>query len=550
MIDNRVGMRVMDSLFATVTALLVSLAIIPVMIRLAPSLRLLDQPSARKIHLSPIPRVGGWGITLGALCSVLLWLPLGTTSLAFVTGALILLVAGAIDDSRDLPARAKLVLQIMAALPAVLHAGLSIETLPLFGLDLPLPTPLAMLLTVVGLVACINATNTSDGLDGLAAGETLLSLAGILYLAAVTGSAEQLLITAAAVGGLAGFLRYNTHPAAIFMGDSGSQFLGFVVGFLGLALVQPEYAGLTPWTLLLLIGLPAADLVVVAARRWLAGVSCFQADRTHIHHRLLALGFPHQESVVVIYALQASLVFFAIALHTSEGWKILLVYGLHMALIYGFLTLAEGSFRERHRLGRDRYSRRRAGPLLVWVPRVALEIMIPLVLIMFAALATEVPTDVGLLAAVLVLPLVFWLFSHKAPPTFIARLPVFMIAAAVLYLYTDHRPFISAVSRVTEFGGMAAVAAVTALTLRYSPKRRRREFHTTAMDYLLVMVTLIAFFALQGLPLFVNVAFLIYLPIVLYGCEIITVERRERWNWLPMATLSAALILAVRGLTP
>lgn len=538
----------MDSLFATVTALVVSLAVIPVMIRLAPALHLLDQPNARKVHLSPIPRVGGWGMTLGALFSILLWLPLGATSLAFILGALILLVAGAIDDSRDLPARTKLLMQIMAALPAVLYAGLVVDSLPLLGGELHLPAALAMILTVVGLVACINATNTSDGLDGLAAGETLLSLAGILYLAAATGSAEQLLITAAAVGGLAGFLRYNTHPAAIFMGDSGSQFLGFVVGFLGLALVQPEFAGLTPWTLLLLVGLPVADLAVVAARRLLSGVSCFRADRTHIHHRLLDLGFPHQQSVILIYAIQASLVFFAIALHSSEAWKILLVYGLHLAVIYGFLTLAEGSFRERRRLRRGRSGRRHAGPLLVWAPRVVLETLIPLVLIICAALATSVPADVGLLAALLVVPLLAWLFRQKAPPSFIARIPVFMIAAAVLYLYTDNRPFISPVSRITEIAGIGAVAAATALTLRFSPKRRRREFHTTAMDYLVVMVVLIAFFALQGMTLFFNAYFLIYLPIVLYGCEIITVERRERWNWLPLATLAAASILVLRGL--
>jgi len=547
----QIGMKRMDSLFATVTALVVSVAITPLMIRLAPSLRMLDQPNARKVHLAPIPRVGGWGITLGALISILLWLPVDPLTVAYCVGAMILLLGGALDDSWDLPPKIKLLLQIMAAAPVALHAGLLIDTLPLFvGLDLNLPMALAVPLTLFSLVACINATNTSDGLDGLAAGVTLLSFAGILYLAYLLENTSLLLITAAATGGLAGFLRFNTHPAAIFMGDSGSQFLGFTVGFLGLALLQPKDGGLQALSLLLLVGLPLADLVVVASRRVLRGVSPFRADKTHIHHRFLDLGITHNQSVILIYIIQASFVFFAVALRGSSDWKILLVFGLHLAVIYGFLNLAEGLLKAR--LGASRKSRAKDAssfkPLLVWAPRLVLEMLVPLVMILCAALATQVPTDFGVLAAVLLLPLAYRLLRPTTTHNLLSRVPVFVLTAAAIYLYTDSRPFISTVSRATEIGGLVAVALFTAMALRFSPMRRQEEFHVTGMDYLLMIVALLTFLALQNAPLFFNPYFLIYLPIMLYGCEIIMVERRERRDWLLLATLVTALVLALRGL--
>lgn len=543
----------MDSLFATITALVVSLGIMPVMTWLAPRLQLLDQPNARKVHLRPVPRVGGWGITLGALTAVLLWLPVDSNSIAFAIGAIILLLGGAADDSLDLPPKTKLLLQMAATLPVISYAGLAVESLELFG-ELHLAPPLAMALTGLGLVACINATNTSDGLDGLAAGETLLSFAGIFFLAYMTGNTELLLMTAAVAGGLAGFLRYNTHPAAIFMGDSGSQFLGFAVGFMGLALIQPEDAGLSAWTLLLLIGLPLADLVVVAIRRMMRGVHCFKADKTHIHHRLLDLGFSHTQAVILIYAIQASFVFFAAALQNSADWNILLVYALHLVVIYGFLSLAEGSFRNGHSTiplaMRNENRPKSAKPILVLAPRVALEILIPLILIICAVLATEVPKDFGILGAFILAPLAVQLFTRKPSSAFVIRVQVFIIAAAVLYLYTENRPFISTISWVTEMGGFAAVALIAGVALRFSPMRRKEEFRITAMDYLLMIVAALTILALQSTPAFLNPYFLLYLPIVLYSSEIITVERRERKNWLLIATLLTAAILLVRGLLP
>lgn len=541
----------MDMLLATATALAVSLALIPLMIRFAPTLGMLDQPAARKIHLQPVPRVGGWGITLGAIVAILLWLPGSPVTTSFLLGALALLVAGAWDDRGDLRAGIKLLIQLGVALPLLLHAGLTMEGIPLAG-EYALPFAISLPLTVLGLVGCINATNTSDGLDGLAAGITLLSLAGILVLGYLQGSTEVMLLAAAAIGALAGFLRYNTHPATIFMGDAGSQYLGFAVGFLGLVLVHAEPGEFSPWLLLLLVGLPPVDLCVVAVRRLFRGTHPFRPDKSHIHHRLLELGFTHSQAVVSIYTIQASFVFFGVALEPSQAWKILLVYGLHLALIYGFVHLAEQTVTSRRRAQVARQARldarRPTRPLLVWAPRVALEMTLPLALVSLAVLAVRVPREFGLLAGALLLPLALKLFRIGAPPSVLIRVPVFMLIAASAYLYTESRPFTSNVAFVTEIAGMSWIAALSLASVWYSPGRRQREFRTSALDYLLLILAGFAFIGVQAGPLQINPWFVLYTPILLYASELLLVERRDRRDWLFLSVMLVACVLLSRGL--
>ncbi|WP_435105024.1 glycosyltransferase family 4 protein [Arhodomonas sp. AD133] len=541
----------MESLVATVTALVVSLLTLGLMVRLAPTLGMLDYPNSRKVHTQPIPRVGGWGIVCGAVVAILLWVPINALTLAFVWGSLILLIGGAADDRWDLRATTKLAVQFAASLPVVWFAGLAVQSIPLFG-EHTIAYPVAIAITGVGLVAGINATNTSDGLDGLAGGESLLSLAGVSYLAYATGNTNLLFIAAAAAGGLLGFLRYNTHPATIFMGDAGSQFLGFAVAVLGLALVRPEAGSLSPWTMLLVMGLPLFDLAVAAVRRLMRGVSCFRPDRNHIHHRLLDLGFSHNQAVVIIYVAQTSFVFFAIVTMTSTDWKILLVYVLHIAVLYGFLILAEGSQRENHRAIARLTMRSQHGkdvsPILVWAPRILLETVIPLVLVICASLASDIPDDFSILGGALLVAMAIHFLTPDAKNISMARIPIFIAAAAIVYLYTENRPFLSATSHLTEAVAFSGIIAATASAIRFSPKRRQREFYSTGIDSLVALLVFLTFSAFHNISGFANIFFVIYLPIILYGCEIILVERRERKDWLPFATFIATIIFTLRAL--
>ena len=541
----------MDPLFAAGTALVVSLAIIPLMVRLAPRLRLLDEPNARKVHASPIPRVGGWGICVGTLTASLLWLQMETLAAGFALGGLMLLLAGAADDMFELHGWTKLFLQLVAVVPIVIYADLGVYVLPLVA-DVALPTAAALFLSVLAMIVCINATNTSDGLDGLAAGTTLLSLFGLLYLAYVVDAAQVPLMAAAALGGLIGFLRYNTHPAIIFMGDLGSQFLGFTVGFLSLSLIQTDVSTISPWALLLVLGLPIADIAVVAFRRFIARKPLFVGDKTHIHHRFLDLGFSHSQSVVAFYALQGSFVFFGVVMRNSDTWKILLVYGLQIAAIYTFLHLAEASFGSQP-VNRDDASGQQKPngeprQILLWVPRLAIETVLPLVIVTASAISLEVTKDFGILGAILLLPLVARYANSGMKSLWATRVSVFLVASAVLYVYTNNRPFVSTASWFAETACISLLAVMAMVAVKFSPKRRKEEFHTTATDSLLIVFAILAIVALRFTPSAFNAYYLIYLPVILYTCELLMVERRRRTNWLPPAATLSAAILAVRGL--
>ena len=197
--------------------------------------------------------------------------------------------------------------------------------------------------TVFALVGAINAVNHSDGLDGLAAGECMLSLIALATLGFLAGSTLVMGLALAAVGGLLGFLRYNSHPARVFMGDSGSQVLGFTVAFLTIYLTQVADTALSAALPLLLLGVPIADILAVLYQRIAGGMNWFKASRNHVHHRLLDLGFRHYETVIIIYSIQASLVVSAVLLRYQSDSTIAAVYLLVAAALFAVLTLAERS---------------------------------------------------------------------------------------------------------------------------------------------------------------------------------------------------------------
>src|SRR5262245_16098950 len=172
----------MVGLLALLTAVATSLAIVPLMMRIAPLLGMVDVPSARKVHQVPIPRVGGWGIVIGALAAVLLWVPLDPLVICYLFGVVVLFVFGAWDDRRELGHYPKFIGQVLAATPVVLFAGLYVQDFPFLGDDV-VPPAVAMAFSVFALVGMANAVNHSDGLDGLAGGEATLSLVAIAFLA-------------------------------------------------------------------------------------------------------------------------------------------------------------------------------------------------------------------------------------------------------------------------------------------------------------------------------------------------------------------------------
>ncbi len=330
-------------------ALFISLASIPQLMTASHRLGLIDRPGARRVHLQATPRSGGIGIAIGTIVPLLFFLPrLDRPILAYLGAALIIIIFGIWDDRSNLDYRIKVVGQALAVAVFIV-SGFSIDYLPFLPADLA-GTALAgwvmVGLSAFFLLAAVNAFNLHDGLDGLAAGSSILSLGAIAIIGFRPDALTvPTLLAVTAIGAILGFLRYNTHPAVIFMGDTGSQFLGFTVGALAVLLSQSGDLP-HPIVLLLLIGLPALDTGMVMLLRLRTGRSPFSPDKNHIHHKILALGFRHHESVAIIYAIQAVFVASAVLLRFSPDWILLLAYlAISAGCILGYKIVEKSTWR-------------------------------------------------------------------------------------------------------------------------------------------------------------------------------------------------------------
>ena len=295
----------------------------PIFINLAYRANILDIPDQRKIHLNPIPRVGGIAMGLGAFLPIILWAPIDQFVKSMLIGAGIVVVFGLVDDVKHIGFKPKFAGQIIAALIVILYGGLKVKS---FGMLAPqgflLPDWISIPFTLFIIVAVTNAINLSDGLDGLAGGISLLTFLCVGYLAYTYDFQSLETMSVAMIGAIFGLLRYNTHPAVVFMGDSGSQLLGFFAITISLSLTQ-QCDQLSPILPLYIVGLPVIDTLWVIIRRITLRKSPFAADKNHLHHKLMRLGLYHSESVISIYLLHASLVCMAFIFRSKSDWFLL-----------------------------------------------------------------------------------------------------------------------------------------------------------------------------------------------------------------------------------
>ncbi len=284
-----------------------SLVLTPAARALARRFKVVDHPDGeRKLQKSPVPLWGGVAVYLSLVLGLLAarFSPLSSAlgfadlSLALIAAAGFVCLLGCVDDSRDLNARFKLLLQIASVLPVVL-AGYFVDRIVVFGQPIELGW-LGIPLTVIWLVGCINALNLLDGMDGLAA-TVGVSTAGIMaIIATAMGNDHVAVIAIALAGALAGFLVYNLPPASIYLGDSGSMVIGLVVGILGIQGSLKTTATLSITAPAVVMSIPMLDTVFAILRRKLTGRSFAAPDRGHIHHRLLDRGLSSWQALCVI----------------------------------------------------------------------------------------------------------------------------------------------------------------------------------------------------------------------------------------------------------
>ncbi len=325
----------MDALVIFYIAFLISTLLVPVGIRLGKRFGIVDKPDPRKVHTGLIPRTGGLAIAISVIVSLSMTMALPRETLGYLCGAVIILVFGLWDDLRDLSYRVKFAGQIAAALVFALISGSYVcclgEIVPgvMFHLG-----PAAILVTVFFLVAVINIINLSDGLDGLAGGLALLILLACALLGYLQDSGLPIIIALAVIGGLIGFMRFNIHPAEVFMGDTGSQFLGYSIGVCLILLTQDNsiYSPVLP---LFLLGTPILDTAMVMHERIRSGKSPFKPDKNHLHHKFLRVGFRQDQAVLIIYILHFSIIIMGLMMRYVSDYYVLLAYICVIA--FGFL---------------------------------------------------------------------------------------------------------------------------------------------------------------------------------------------------------------------
>ncbi len=538
-------------LIGFVTAIAISMAIIPVMVRLAPRLGMIDLPDPRKVHVVPIPRAGGVGIVLGALVPIAMWARWEPLLVAYMFGALTLLLFGIWDDIKELGHYVKFLGQIIAVVPVVYFGDLYVTHLPFMGLE-ALPASIGKPFTVIAMMGMINAINHSDGLDGLAGGMSLLSLSCMAYLAYLADGAPVILIALATLGGVFGFLRYNTHPARVFMGDGGSQFLGFTLGFLAVYLIEKVDSAISPAAVALILGLPIIDILAVFFQRVYHKMNWFRASKNHIHHRLLQLGFDHYESVVIIYSVQILFIVSALFLLYESDFLILSIYGGVCSLVFFFLIIAERTGWRAHRSSRASklavvISRIKQNKIFVGLPVWYIATTIPLAFILISLWADHVPRDFGSTSAALGIVLIVVIILRGNASSIIAQGVTYITGAFVVYLETkhlgQHGPLIDAVELVY----FVSLALAVSIAIRYDNKA---DFRTTPMDYLVIVTVLFAGYMLNSLPENTYLGSMaVKLVILFYACELLFSRMGRKWPVLNVISIATLAILAVRGLT-
>ncbi|MBR6710813.1 MAG: undecaprenyl/decaprenyl-phosphate alpha-N-acetylglucosaminyl 1-phosphate transferase [Selenomonadaceae bacterium] len=327
-------------MLAFLIAIGAALVVTPGVILLAAKTGAMDAPDARKVHKKPIPRIGGIGIYIAFMAGMLVVMSMNVLTeevshelIGLLFGGSLIVLLGIIDDYKNLPAKVKLVGQIIAAtvLVVVFDVRIDFITDP-FG-DYLFLEFMAIPATIFWIVGLTNTVNLIDGLDGLAAGVSTIACITIFLVALQQDIMLVAVLTAALAGAAMGFLYYNFNPARIFMGDSGSMFLGYMlagISIIGAVKCAATIALIVP---ILALGLPILDTAFAIVRRYRGGVPIFKPDKGHLHHRLLDLGFTQRQAVLLMYVISALLGLSAVALTEVSPQFAILIVGLVVAAV-------------------------------------------------------------------------------------------------------------------------------------------------------------------------------------------------------------------------
>jgi len=528
-----------------ILAMVITMLGLPLFMRLAQRWLIVDQPGARKVHATPIPRIGGLAMACGVAVAAIVAIDLQAQDRWLLVAAGVLVLFGALDDRFDMDYRIKLVGQILAVLIVVFPGGVQLHRIMLAD-PLELPAWIALPLTVFFLVGVTNAINLADGLDGLAGGTTFLCLCAVALLSSVGDPGHSTAIALAFAGAVLGFLRYNTYPASVFMGDAGSQLLGFASGVLSIRATQGTSTQVSAAVPVLLLAVPILDTLSVMVQRIGEGRSPFSPDKNHIHHKLLALGFRHHEAVTVIYGIQAVLFVSTYFLRYESDLLIvgivsalfaLTIVGLQVAARRGWRLHAHGPAAPRAAAG---------GPhSLARLSSLGLTVAMGVYACTVAAETVLLSGDLRVLVEALLVTMAGCALVMRTKPLgFAEKSALFVTATVLVYLDTVESP---AYRSLTLVGNAAiSVAAVTAV-LRVGLFNDRR-FQLTPLDLIVLFMALVVPSLIGGLTLPHGGALAIgKLVVLFYGVELLLSRCDGRDGWVRVAAVAVLAALLIRA---
>ena len=365
-----------EVLYGAAIALLIVVLLTPAVGGMARLLGVVDDPDERRLNRRSIPRLGGLAIFMGILVPSLAFLDLSSEMRGILLGAAVACVVGAVDDFRGLAPAPKLAGQILAAaIPTAFGVWIDHFTLPFLG-AVDVPAWIGIPLTILWIVAVMNMVNFLDGMDGLASGVCAISGVTFAVIALSLGKVDAAVLSAIVAGACVGFLRHNFFPARIFMGDSGALVLGFILASVSVAGLLKTASTVVLFLPLLVLAVPIIDTSFVVLKRMKYGQSISTADRSHLHHRFINIGFSQRRAALTMWAWTATLGIAALATrfipfreggvwHPWETVAVLVIalaaLGFSVYVIYLLEIVKLGNPRVRRRVAdREREERRSA----------------------------------------------------------------------------------------------------------------------------------------------------------------------------------------------
>ena len=333
-----------------IVTFITAVILMPIIKKVALHVNAMDYPNERKVHKKPMPRLGGVGIFLAFLVGYMLFANGSVRMLSILIASFVIVLMGIFDDISPIKARYKLIVQVIAACITTFYGNIVLNNISFFVFNLTFVEPINYIVTIIVIVAITNAMNLIDGLDGLASGISCIYFATIAVIAGILNNLDGLdvILSLIMLGSTLGFLAYNFPPATIFMGDSGSQFLGFIIAVISLL----GFKGTTITSLvvpLLILAIPIFDVILAIIRRLLKGEKIMKADKEHFHHQFLKMKFSQRKTILIIYAINITFAAVSIFYVLGDNQIAIVMYIALMIMLLFFVLKTDILFDHSHK---------------------------------------------------------------------------------------------------------------------------------------------------------------------------------------------------------